>query len=129
MLHTQHLRKLRGEYRKVLEEAINYGLVNKTTSFTKIKAGVYKTEREKHKNLPSHYIYTACEDASERLDSFEKLKRRGKSYTDKPSVRKVTVHLDDHLWKFSLDTISISTKKGRVFIFPIFPKIFWNKFQ
>ena len=123
------LKEVEEEYREILEDAINYGLVNKTTSFTKIKAGVYKTEREKHKNLPSHYIYTACEDASERLDSFEKLKRRGKSYTDKPSVRKVTVHLDDHLWKFSLDTISISTKKGRVFIFPIFPKIFWNKFQ
>ena len=116
------------EYREVLEEAINYGLSNKTTSFTRIKAGVYKTEREKHKGLPSHYIYTACEDASERLDSFEKLKKRGMAYTEKPSVRRVTIHLDDHLWKFNLDRISISTKKGRVFISP-FPKIFLNKFQ
>jgi transposase len=94
-------------------------LSNKTTSFTRIKSGVYKTEREKHKDLPSHYTYTACEDASERLDSFEKMKRRGRSYTEKPSVRRVTIHLDDHLWKFSLDKISISTKKGRVFISPL----------
>jgi len=125
----QKLKEVEGEYREVLEDAINYGLSNKTTSFTKIKAGIYKTEREKHKDLPSHYIYTACEDASERLDSFEKLKKRGRSYTEKPSVRRVTIHLDDHLWKFSLDTISISTKKGRVFISPTFPKIFWRYYN
>jgi len=103
------LKEVEEEYREVLEDAINYGLSNETTSFTRIKAGVYKAEREKHNDLPSHYVYTACEDASERLDSFEKLKRRGRAYTDKPSVRKVTVHLDDHLWKFGLDRISIST--------------------
>jgi len=123
------LKEVEKEYREVLEDAINYGLSNKTTSFTRIKAGVYKTEREKHKDLPSHYIYTACEDASERLDSFEKLKKRGKSYTEKPSVSRVTIHLDDHLWKFSLDTISISTKRSRVFISPTFPKIFWRYYN
>jgi len=123
------LKEVEKEYREVLEDAINYGLSNKTTSFTRIKAGVYKTEREKHKGLPSHYIYTACEDASERLDSFEKLKRRGRAYTEKPSVRKVTVHLDDHLWKFNLDKISISTMQGRVFISLTFPKIFWRYYN
>ncbi|ACP47522.1 transposase, IS605 OrfB family [Sulfolobus islandicus Y.N.15.51] len=123
------LKEVEKEYREVLEEAINYGLSNKTTSFTRIKAGVYKTEREKHKDLPSHYIYTACEDASERLDSFEKLKKRGKSYTEKPSVRRVTIHLDDHLWKFNLDRISISTKRSRILISPTFPKIFWRYYN
>ncbi|ACP44814.1 transposase, IS605 OrfB family [Sulfolobus islandicus Y.G.57.14] len=123
------LKEVEKEYREVLEDAINYGLSNKTTSFTRIKAGVYKTEREKHKDLPSHYIYTACEDASERLDSFEKLKKRGRSYTEKPSVRRVTIHLDDHLWKFNLDRISISTKRSRVFISPTFPKIFWRYYN
>ncbi|MDT7970454.1 MAG: hypothetical protein RQ842_07785 [Vulcanisaeta sp.] len=72
------LKEVEEEYREVLEDAINYGLSNRTTSFTRIKAGIYRTEREKHKGLPSHYIYTACEDASERLDSFEKLKIEGK---------------------------------------------------
>jgi len=125
----QKLKEVEGEYREVLEDAINYALSNETTSFTRIKAGIYKTEREKHKDLPSHFIYTACEDASERLDSFEKLKRRGRAYTEKPSVRRVTVHLDDHLWKFSLDTISISTKRSRVLISPTFPKIFWRYYN
>jgi hypothetical protein len=68
--------------------------------------GIYKTEREKYEDLLSHFIYTACEDASERLDSFEKVKRRGGAHTERPSVRRVTVHLDDHLWKFSLDNLN-----------------------
>ncbi|WP_338077993.1 transposase [Acidianus infernus] len=123
------LKEVEKEYREVLEEAVNYGLTKNTTSFIRIKAGIYKTEREKHRDLPSHYIYTACEDASERLDSFNKLKKRGRSYTDIPSVRRVTVHLDDHLWKFSLSVISIATKRGRVFISPIFPKIFWRYYN
>ena len=123
------VKEVEEEYRKVLEEAINYGLVNKTTSFTRIKSGIYKNERVKHKDLPSHYIYTACEDASERLTSFKKVKKRGRAYTNKPSVRKVTVHLDDHLWKFSLDKISISTKMGRVLISLTFPKIFWRYYN
>jgi transposase len=121
------LKEVEEEYREVLEGAINYGLSNKTTSFTRVKAGVYKAEREAQ--VTSHYVYTACEDASERLDSFEKLKKRGRAYIDKPSVRKVTVHLDDHLWRFNLDKISISTKRGRVFISPTFPKIFWEYYN
>ena len=60
------LKEVEKEYEEVLKETINYGLINKTTSFTRIKAGIYKSEKEKHKGLPSHYIYTACEDASER---------------------------------------------------------------
>ena len=122
------LKEVEEEYREVLEDAINYALSNETTSFTRVKAGVYKTEREKYK-LPSHFIYTACEDASERLDSFQKLKRRGRAHTERPSVRRVTVHLDDHLWRFSLDEISISAKRSRILISPTFPKIFWRYYN
>ncbi len=125
------LKEVEEEYREVLEDAVSYGLANRTTSFTRIRAGgVYMTEREKHKDLPSHYIYTACEDASERLSSFEKMKRKGRAFTDKPTIKKVTVHLDDHLWKFSLDSISISIKRGgKVFISPTLPKLFWKYYN
>jgi len=34
------LKEVEGEYREVLEEAINYALSNETTSFTKIKWGL-----------------------------------------------------------------------------------------
>ena len=125
----QKLKEVEEEYEEVLKDAIEYGLNNRTTSFTKIKAGIYKAEREKHKGLPSHYIYAACEDASERLDSFEKMKRRGRAYTDRPEVRRVTVHLDDHLWKFSLDKISIAVKGGRVSLDPVLHKLFWRYYN
>ena len=125
----QKLKEVEEEYKEVLKDAIEYGLNNRTTSFTKIKAGIYRAEREKHKGLPSHYIYTACEDASERLDSFEKMKRRGRAYTNRPEVRRVTVHLDDHLWKFGLNKISIAVKGGRVSLEPIFHKLFWRYYN
>ena len=125
----QKLKEVEEEYKEVLKDAIDYGLKNNTTSFTKIKSGIYKAEREEHKGLPSHYIYTACEDASERLDSFEKMRRRGRAYTNRPEVRRVTVHLDDHLWKFSLDKITIAVKGGKVVLEPIFHKLFWRYYN
>jgi putative transposase len=45
------LKEVEKGYREVLKDAINHGLSNKTTSFTRIMAGVHKTEREKHKGL------------------------------------------------------------------------------
>ncbi len=45
------LKEVEEEYREVLEDAINYGLSNETISFTRIRARVHKTEREKHKDL------------------------------------------------------------------------------
>ena len=44
-------------------------------------------------------------------------------------MRRVTIHLDDHLWKFNLDRISISTKRSRILISPTFPKIFWRYYN
>ena len=36
----QKLKEVEGEYREVLEDAINYGLSNETTSFIRIKWGL-----------------------------------------------------------------------------------------
>ena len=46
------MKEVEKEYEEVLKETINYGHVNKTTSFPRIKAGIYKSEKEKHKGLP-----------------------------------------------------------------------------
>ena len=125
----QKLKEVEEEYRKIVEDAIEYGLKNSTTSFTKIKAGIYRAERERHKGLPSHYIYAACEDASARLKSFRRAKREGRARTDRPEVRKVAIHLDDHLWEFSLDKVTIAVKGGRVAIDPAFHKLFWKYYN
>lgn len=39
------LKEVKEKYRAILEDAINYGFKNKTTSFTRIKAGIYKAEK------------------------------------------------------------------------------------
>jgi len=123
------LKEVEEEYKAILEDAVNYGFESGAKSFIRVKAGIYGAEREKHKDLPSHYIYTACEDASERLKSFQKLRRMGRNYTNKPEIRRITVHLDDHLWRFSLSWVEISTKRGRVRLSPMFPKIFWRHYN
>nr|WP_291998728.1 transposase [Caldivirga sp.] len=119
------LKEVEGEYRGILEDALEYGLRSGVNSFVMLKAGIYGAEREKHGGLPSHYIYTACEDASMRLKSFLKLRRLGRAYTDRPELRSVTVHLDDHLWRFGLDAIRVATKRGWVGLEPQYHKLFW----
>ncbi|WP_230950219.1 RNA-guided endonuclease InsQ/TnpB family protein [Sulfolobus acidocaldarius] len=123
------LKEVEEEYKQILEDAIDYGLRNNIKSFTRLKAGIYRQERARHPSLPSHYIYTACEDASARLKSFMRRKKEGKTYTDKPELRNVTVHLDDHLWRFSLGEVRIATRKGWVSLKPFFTKLFWKYYN
>jgi transposase len=78
--------------KEVLQEVTECGLKNKVKSL--LRANIYKQERNEHSSLPSHYIYTACEDASIRLKSFMKRKKQGKAYTDKPELKNVSVHLE-----------------------------------
>ncbi|MGC9136524.1 RNA-guided endonuclease InsQ/TnpB family protein [Caldivirga sp.] len=113
------------EYGGILEDALEYGLRSGVNSFVRLKAGIYGAERERHGGLPSHYIYTACEDVSMRLKSFLRLRRLGRAYTDRPELRSVTVHLDDHLWRFGLDAIQVATKRGWVGLEPQYHRLFW----
>ncbi|MCD6428312.1 MAG: transposase, partial [Desulfurococcales archaeon] len=56
-------------------------------------------------------------DASTRVKSFLKLKKLGLAEKDYPEVRKVSIWLDDHLWKPSgYISIRIATHKGWVTI-------------
>ncbi len=58
-----------------------------------------------------------------------KRRKQGKAYTDKPELKNVSVHLDDHLWKFSLSEVRISTKDGWVSLEPFFTKLFWKYYN
>ena len=86
---------------------------NELTSFTKLKTLKYRELRSLYPQLPSHYAYTACQDASTRVKSFLRLKKKGKVKKDYPEVRKVSIWLDDHLWRMrSLTSIEIATHRG-----------------
>ncbi len=98
----------------MVEQLALYAVRSNTTSFTRLKALKYRELRKLYPRLPSHYAYTACQDASTRAKSFTKLKRLGLAEKECPEVRSVTVWLDDHLWKLDgLTTIEVATHRGR----------------
>jgi len=100
-------------YKSMLEYILDYALENNIKSFTKLKAKLYRELRNTYPQLPSHYAYTVCQDATTRVKSFLKLKRKGLTYTEKPEVKKITLWLDDHLWKLNgYSEVKIATHKG-----------------
>jgi len=107
--------ELEGMYRNMVEQLVMYAIRSEIKSFTKLKALKYHEMRSLYPQLPSHYVYTACQDASARAKSFLRLKRLGLTEREYPEVRRVSIWLDDHLWKPNgLTSIRIATHKGWV---------------
>jgi len=109
--------ELEGMYRNMVEQLVMYAVRNEITSFTRLKALKYRELRGLYPHLPSHYAYTACQDASVRAKSFLRLRKRGLTSREYPEVRSVSIWLDDHLWKSNgLISIEIATHRGRLSI-------------
>ncbi len=105
--------ELEGMYRNMVEQLVMYALRNNVKSFTRLKALKYREMRNLYSHLPSHYVYTACQDVSTRAKSFLRLKKLGLVEREYPEVRRVSIWLDDHLWKPSgYTSIKIATHKG-----------------
>jgi len=62
-------------YREIVNYLVNYAYKNNITSFYRLKEETYKTLREKYPQLPSHYIYTACQMATSIYKSYRKRER------------------------------------------------------
>ena len=75
-------------YKQLVNELLNYAFLRNITSFKRLKAEKYFEMREKYPNLPSHYVYTACQMTCSIYKSFRKLKRRGKVKVDKPFLKR-----------------------------------------
>jgi IS605 OrfB family transposase len=109
--------ELEGMYRNMVEQLVLYAARSGVTSFTKLKALKYGELRSLYPQLPSHYAYTACQDASTRTKSFFKRRKKGLAKKDYPVVNRVSIWLDDHLWRMKSSTsIEIATHKGSVTI-------------
>jgi len=109
--------ELEGMYRNMVEQLVLYAVENQMTSFTRLKALKYRELRSQYPQLPSHYAYTACQDASTRAKSFLKLKKKGLAEREYPAVNRITIWLDDHLWRTkSLTSIEIATHRGWIVI-------------
>jgi len=107
--------ELEGMYRNMVEQLVLYAVRNNIKSFTKLKALKYRETRSPYPQLPSHYVYTACQDASIRAKSFLRIKKLGLAKRDCPEVKRASIWLDDHLWKpNNLTSIRIATHRGWV---------------
>jgi IS605 OrfB family transposase len=107
--------ELEGMYRNMVEQLVLYAVNNGITKFTRLKAERYREVRSLYPRLPSHYAYTACQDAAERAHSFLRMRKMGKARKAYPEVRSVSIWLDDHLWRAEgLTSISLATHRGRV---------------
>jgi transposase, IS605 OrfB family, central region len=107
--------ELEGMYRNMVEQLVLYAVNNNITKFTRLKAERYREVRSLYPQLPSHYAYTACQDAAERAHSFLRMRKIGRARKAYPEVRGVSTWLDDHLWRAEgLTSISLATHRGRV---------------
>ena len=120
-------RELEELYRQVLIELVDYGFRNNIDSFTRLKKDRYRESRRRYPYLPSHYVHTACQDASTRIKSFNKLKRKSLAKSERPEVNRVSIWLDDHLWKrIGYTTILIYTHRGWIPIGLAPHKLYWR---
>jgi hypothetical protein len=109
--------ELEGMYRNMVEQLVLYATRNKLTSFTRLKALKYRELRSLYPQLPSHYAYTTCQDVSTRVKSFFKRKEKGLAKRDYPVINRVSIWLDDHLWRMKgLTSIEIATHRDWVTI-------------
>ena len=102
-------------YREIVNFLITYAFENNITSFYRLKKGTYKSLRKEYHELPSHYLYTACQMATAIFKSFRKRRKKGKA-KGKPVFKKGVIMLDDHLFKLDLKAgiIRLSTPSGRI---------------
>jgi len=123
------LKRVYNVYGEILVGVVEYMWSNKVGSWLGAKRNLYWKFREKYPNVPSHYIHEAIRDASRRVKSFRKLRRRGRVRTSKPVVRRWSVGCDNQLWRLSFEGVRIATHKGWVNVPVRFPKLFWRYYN
>ncbi|KUH33304.1 transposase [Thermococcus celericrescens] len=120
------IKEVYDEYSEILKFLTNYAVENRVKSHLKLRKIFYKKLKEEH-DLPTHYYYTVCQDATTRAKSFLELKKKGKAKTKKPVIRNVSLWLDDVLWDYKrfprfnilkngrkILIIGFTTKRGRI---------------
>ena len=119
--------ELEGMYRNMVEQLVMYAVRNDIKGFTMLKAFKYRELRSLYPRLPSHYAYTACQDAATRAKSFLRLKKKGLTKREYPEVRSLSIWLDDHLWRpAGLTSVEVSTHKGWVTVWLEPTRHYWR---
>jgi putative transposase len=103
------------EYRRIVNELIEYAHLYRTTSFISLHHAKYRELRRRYPTLPSHYINTARRLTASVYKSFIEQKKLGMCEKERPTFKGRTIWLDKQLFK--LDTngwkVSMAVHGGR----------------
>jgi IS605 OrfB family transposase len=98
----------------MLREMLEYALEHGASQSTLHKV-FYERFRERFPWLPTRVIKGAYRDAVRRAKSFRELKKRGKAYTERPEVRRVTItYSDSQDWRVENGVVKLRTHEGWV---------------
>lgn len=107
------LRELEKACMEMVREAVEYAVENNVRSLAKLHRALYKRFRERYPMMPTRLVKGAIADAARRAKSFLKLRKQGRAYTDKPSVKRVTItYPDNQDWRLQGDTVLLRTHCG-----------------
>jgi len=103
------------EYRKIVNELIEYAHSHKVTNFISMHRAKYRELRQRYPTLPSHYIYTACRLAISVYKSFIGMRELGMCEKERPIFKGRAIWLDSTLFKLDIEgwRVSIIVHGGR----------------
>jgi putative transposase len=103
------------EYRRMVNELIEYAHSHGITSFISLHHVKYRELRQRYPTLPSHYIHTACRLTASIYKSFVEMKKLGMCEGEKPIFKGRVIWLDGQLFKLDIEgwRISIAVRDGR----------------
>ena len=103
------------DYRRIVNELIEYAHSHRTTSFISLHRAKYRELRQRYPTLPSHYIDTACRLTASTYESFIEMKKMGMCEKEKPTFKRRTIWLDRQLFKLDVEgwRASIAVHGGR----------------
>jgi putative transposase len=109
------IHRLFKEYRRIVNELIEYAHSHRTISFISLHRAKYRELRQRHPTLPSHYIDTACRLTASTYESFIELKKMGVCEKERPTFKGWTIWLDRQLFKLDVEgwRASIAVHGGR----------------
>ena len=108
------LRDIVGPLKTMVSEMVEYALKHNASQNT-LHRVFYERYRREYPWIPTRVIKGAYRDAVRRAKSFRERLKKGKAYTSKPKVRRVTiVYSDNQDWRIESGGLKIRTHRGWV---------------
>jgi putative transposase len=108
------LRDIVEPLRTMVSEMVEYALKHNASQKT-LHRVFYERYRREYPWMPTRVIKGAYRDAVRRAKSFRERLKKGRAYTSKPKIRRVTiVYSDNQDWKIESGCLKIRTHRGWV---------------